>query len=120
MTDAQAAPEDPSAQDAPPLTSGDQVLTKLVELDYCTWQYTEDPSGAWHLGPMAQDFREAFGLGHHDPQLADGWEYILPVDHLGVHGVAIQQLHRMLMTTRGQVSRLQARIDELEKSESSL
>lgn len=41
------------------------------------------------------------------------------MDHLGVHGVAIQQLHQMLVTTCEQVSRLQARIDELEKSESS-
>jgi hypothetical protein len=41
---------------------GKDVLQKLVELPISTWEYKAD-QGIRHLGPMAQDFYAAFGLG---------------------------------------------------------
>lgn len=92
--------------------SGREILARLVALEHCTWRYRDDPSDAWHLGPMAQDFRASFGLGHFDPDIAGGREYIETVDHLGVHGVAIQQLHRMVVNAHERIEALEQRLDD--------
>ncbi|MFQ5527963.1 MAG: tail fiber domain-containing protein, partial [Thermoanaerobaculia bacterium] len=43
-----------------------EVLQKLVDLPIETWNYRDNSEGVRHMGPMAQDFRAAFGLGHTD------------------------------------------------------
>ena len=40
-----------------------QILVLATELPLTTWSYKEDEDHARHLGPMAQDFHAAFGLG---------------------------------------------------------
>jgi hypothetical protein len=42
---------------------GDALLVRLAALPITTWSYRDDPTGARHIGPMAQDFEAAFGLG---------------------------------------------------------
>ena len=69
------------------------ILAKLVALPVSTWNYIgEDPS-VRHLGPMAQDFKAAFGLGDTD-------QMISMVDANGVlRGVlTIEQVRRALTT----------------------
>jgi hypothetical protein len=43
--------------------SGEDVLARLRQVPITRWRYKADAAQAAHLGPMAQDFRRAFGLG---------------------------------------------------------
>jgi hypothetical protein len=63
-----------------------EVLAKVVALPLSTWEYRSD-SGVTHLGPMAQDFHAAFGLG-------DSPTSISTIDTGGVALAAIQALKR--------------------------
>jgi hypothetical protein len=63
------------------------VLDKLLALPILEWSYkTENPS-VRHVGPTAQDFRAAFGLGSDDTTIST-------VDLDGIALVAIQALAR--------------------------
>ncbi|HLL16369.1 MAG TPA: tail fiber domain-containing protein [Pyrinomonadaceae bacterium] len=45
------------------LTSGEDVLTRLRKIPVSTWNYTAEGSAVRHMGPMAEDFYQEFGLG---------------------------------------------------------
>jgi hypothetical protein len=60
------------------------ILDKLAALPISTWTFKQEPSGT-HIGPMAQDFHAAFGLGNTDAG-------IMTVDADGVALAAIQAL----------------------------
>jgi trimeric autotransporter adhesin len=64
------------------------VLRKVVALPITEWNY-KTLQGARHLGPVAQDFRAAFGLGTDDKGIST-------VDADGVALAAIQGLHRQV------------------------
>ena len=68
-------------QDVDPL----EVLSKVEALEVGSWRYREETSRARHMGPMAQDFYAAFGLG-------DSERHITTVDADGVALAAIQGL----------------------------
>jgi len=53
------------------------------------WRYTNESAGVRHLGPVAQDFQAAFGLGTDDKSIGT-------VDADGVALAAIQALNRKL------------------------
>ena len=40
-----------------------EVLEKLSRLPITSWQYRDDPDARRYIGPFAQDFHHAFGLG---------------------------------------------------------
>ena len=61
-----------------------QVLNKVMALDISRWQYKDTPD-VDHIGPMAQDFHAAFGLGETDTGIAS-------LDSAGVALAAIQAL----------------------------
>ncbi len=89
---------------------GEDVLAKVRALPLTSWSYIGDPTGARHLGPMAQDFRAAFGLGQDDVS-------ITTVDASGVALAAIQELARrteQLELALSTVEALQRRLDALE------
>jgi hypothetical protein len=65
------------------------VLEKIAALPIETWTYRDDEAKARHLGPMAQDFHAAFGLGTDDKSIAT-------VDADGVALAAIQGLNQKL------------------------
>ena len=65
------------------------VLERLVALPITRWRYRDAPEDGEHLGPMAEDFRDAFALG------GDG-RYIGTVDADGVALAAIQGLNAKL------------------------
>jgi hypothetical protein len=88
---------------------GQSVLAKVVALPITSWSYTNAPS-VRHLGPMAQDFMAAFGLGESDKHLS-------VVDGLGVSLAAIQGLNQKL---EAQLAEKDARIAVLEKEVASL
>jgi hypothetical protein len=76
------------------LVSGEDVLAKLATLPISTWNLKTDDPKIRHLGPMAQDFAAAFGLG-------EDQRHIAPLDVAGVSLAAIQALDGKLakMTT---------------------
>ena len=61
------------------------ILTKVASLPISTWRYKVEKDQI-HLGPMAQDFRAAFGLGMDE-------KHIATIDEDGVALAAIQALY---------------------------
>lgn len=99
------------------------VLAKVASLPITEWQY-KTQGDARHIGPMAQDFREAFGLGRDD-------KHITSVDADGVALAAIQGLNEKMASaeesTNGRMERLKsentelkARLDKLEAALNTL
>ncbi|PCC69097.1 Chaperone of endosialidase [Nannocystis exedens] len=87
--------------------SGD-ILSRVVALDITTWRYKQDAPDVRHLGPMAQDFKAAFGLWNTD-------RMIFPLDAAGVSLAAIQGLYHRLVTAEAENDELRARLDRLER-----
>ena len=86
--------------------NADQVLSKLADLPIDAWSYKRDPAGVRHVGPMAQAFHAAFGLGANDVTIAT-------VDADGVNMLAIQALKRRTDALRKQVKAAQTENAEL-------
>ena len=88
---------------------GESVLRKLVALPISEWQYKGSTEGT-HLGPMAEDFKAAFGLA------GDG-KSIGTADADGVALVAIQglnaKLEAELQQSHAQNAQLQTRLELL-------
>jgi hypothetical protein len=63
------------------------------------WTYRDDPQTP-HVGPMAQDFHAAFGVGADE-------RHIATVDADGVTLAAIQGLHRLLTDKDARLRRLE-------------
>jgi hypothetical protein len=68
--------------------SPEEVLEKVAALPIARWNFKGE-SGISHMGPMAQDFHAAFGLGSDD-------KHIATVDADGVALAAIQGLNQKL------------------------
>ena len=62
------------------------VLDKVASLPMNAWEYRDQP-GVRHIGPMAQDFQAAFGLGRDDTSIS-------VVDASGVALASIQALEK--------------------------
>ena len=65
------------------------VLEKVAALPLSSWNYKSQDASIRHLGPMAQDFKAAFGLGESDTGITS-------VDADGVALAAIQGLNQKL------------------------
>ncbi len=97
------------------------VLKKLEGVPIATWRYNSEASGALHMGPMAQDFYAAFGLGDDDKHIvtvdADG---VALAAVKGVHAITkeqakeIETLTRELSLLRGANKTLETRLAKLE------
>lgn len=83
-----------------------QVLQGVLSLPLLRWHYTGSAEGE-HLGPMAEDFRAAFGLGGDD-------RHISTVDADGVALAAIQALAQDNQRLRGELDDLGRRLRALE------
>jgi hypothetical protein len=64
--------------------SAQAVLAKIVDLEVSEWSYNDSPNQR-HMGPMAQDFHSAFGLGRDN-------KHIATLDTSGVALVGIKAL----------------------------
>jgi hypothetical protein len=64
-----------------------QVLEKVAALPLATWNYKSQDASIRHMGPTAQDFRAAFGLGESETGIAT-------IDADGVALTAIQGLNQ--------------------------
>lgn len=78
----------------------DDVLERLSRLPISTWRYKHAPESV-HMGPMAQDFAAAFGLGPDD-------RHVAPADLAAVGLAAAQALQAELAALRAEVEQLRA------------
>jgi hypothetical protein len=83
------------------------VLARVAALPVKTWSYKAQPEQK-HLGPVAQDFHAAFGLGADDVSIAT-------VDESGVALAAIQGLNQKLNAKDAEIQELRARLEKLEQ-----
>jgi hypothetical protein len=93
--------------------NAESVLDKVAALPLSTWNYKEQDRSIRHLGPMAQDFKAAFGVGETDTG-------ITTVDADGVALAAIQGLNQKLnekdaeiQDLKQSVAKLKAMVEEL-------
>ena len=82
-----------------------EVLARVASLPISTWRKVGD--AGTHLGPMAQDFAAAFGLGDSDRQVA-------LIDLAGVSLAAIQALQAEVEEKDRQIVTLEQRLAVLE------
>lgn len=92
--------------------NGREVLAKVLALPIQTWAFKQDETTR-HIGPMAQDFRAAFGLGADE-------KHIATVDADGVALAAIQGLNEVVKEKDAEIALLKQRLESLEKAVSGL
>ena len=84
------------------------VLAKVVAMPVYHWQPKDGPNrDVEHLGPMAQDFMAAFGLGDNDKAI--GFQ-----DADGVALAAIQGLHQLLQQRDAELTVLKRKLEAIE------
>jgi hypothetical protein len=76
------------------------ILERLGQLPISSWTYSKEPPEVRHLGPMAQDFRAAFGLGDDD-------RTYYAVDAQGIALAAIQGLDRVVKAQEERIAKLE-------------
>lgn len=93
---------------------GPALLESLAEMPITQWRYLWEDPDMKHIGPMAQDFYGAFGLGDDD-------KYIGTLDADGVALAGVQALYELAKEQQAQIDALQqqnaalsARLDALE------
>ena len=82
------------------------VLARLAGIPILTWNYKADSAAVRHMGPMAQDFYAAFGLGDTD-------KAIFSVDAQGVVFAAVQTLYEMSLEKDAEIAALQQQVADL-------
>jgi len=80
------------------------ILAAVASLPIERWSYKGEP--VRHLGPMAQDFAAAFGLGADD-------RHIFTLDAAGVALAAIQGLHALAQAQQARLATLERELTAL-------
>lgn len=83
------------------------MLERVTDLSVSEWRYTEGADDARHVGPMAEDFHDIFGLGRDD-------EHIAPLDSAGVALAAIKGLTARVAEKQETINEQAKRIEDLE------
>jgi hypothetical protein len=86
--------------------NGNDVLKRLTGLQIMTWNYRTDNTNVQHMGPMAQDFYAAFGLGPDN-------QHIAALDANGVSLAAIQALTKITTEQDARITQLEDENAEL-------
>lgn len=91
---------------------GQALLERLAALPVSTWNYKAQADSIRHMGPTAQDFRAAFGLGEDDRHISN-------VDAEGIALAAIQALYQRMEELKRdkdrEIAELRARLAHLEQ-----
>ena len=88
----------------------DELLVRVAALPIETWNYKTQGALVRHIGPMAQDFYGAFGVGESN-------RHITTTDADGVALAALQALYKRNLVLEAALAKLQARIEKLEESQ---
>lgn len=83
-----------------------EVLEKVAKLSVTQWNYKSDKESP-HVGPVAQDFHAAFGLGHDNVTIST-------IDEGGVALAAIKGLNEKLAEKDAKISELEKRLAAVE------
>ena len=87
--------------------NGSEVLAKLAEMPIREWNYKAQDAAVRHVGPTAQDFHAAFGLGE-DP---------LRISTIDADGIALAAVKALALENAGlkaELAALRERLDHLE------
>ncbi|HUR19811.1 MAG TPA: tail fiber domain-containing protein, partial [Vicinamibacterales bacterium] len=94
---------------------GEDLLAKLADVPIREWNYKAQDRALRHMGPTAQDFRAAFGLG----------DFALRINTIDADGVALAGVQALEARTRAlrmendalrcELDQLRARLDALTK-----
>jgi hypothetical protein len=82
------------------------VLERVAQMPVTTWNLKSQDPSVRHIGPMAQDFHAAFGVGESD-------RYIGVSDADGVALAAIQGLYQMLQEKQREIDDLKRQVEAL-------
>jgi hypothetical protein len=89
------------------------ILERVAAMPISTWNYTTQDPAIRHLGPMAQDFHAAFGLGESDTMISS-------VDAQGIALAAVQGLNAkvesLLAAKDREIAALEARVAEQQRA----
>lgn len=80
---------------------GAALLAQVEALPIAKWNYKQDDESVKHIGPTAQDFKSAFGVGASDKAIST-------VDPAGIALAAIQQLIRENEELKARIVKLEA------------
>jgi hypothetical protein len=83
---------------------GPAVLERVESLPVSEWGYEDEPDDIRHVGPMAEDFHEMFGLGADD-------EHIASLDTAGIALAAIKGLSKQLDERDERINDLETELD---------
>ena len=86
------------------------ILSSVLALDLSEWSYRGE--SARHLGPMAQNFHAAFGLGADETKLAPG-------DLAGIALAAIQGQQEIVQEQQARIETLAAQNEQLQASQAA-
>ncbi|MGA1130296.1 MAG: tail fiber domain-containing protein, partial [Chthoniobacterales bacterium] len=89
------------------------VLGKVAAMPVMTWNYRTQDESIRHIGPTAQDFRAAFGLGENDKTIST-------IDPSGVALAAIQGLVEELKERDTKIEKLEAKSEEVDALKAKL
>lgn len=95
---------------------GESLLAKVRAMPITTWNYTSEGAQVRHLGPMAEDFHQAFGLGVGDTSIG-------VQDLAGVSLAAVKALEKRtadLQTRTAEVGQLKTRLAEVMAANAAL
>jgi hypothetical protein len=84
-----------------------EVLSRLAGIPITVWNYQSQDPSIHHIGPIAQDFYAAFGVGEDDT-------HISTLDADGVALAAIQGLYQLVQEQEARIADLEARLVALE------
>ena len=88
-------------------TDGQLLLAKLDKMPVPSWNYRGAPAAERHIGPVAEDFHAAFGLGASE-------RYIAPTDMAGVALASVKALQEQVKVRDAEIEKLEARLRALE------
>jgi uncharacterized small protein (DUF1192 family) len=91
---------------------GREVLSKVAGLSILTWSF-KDNAAIRHMGPTAQDFYAAFGLGQDDKTIST-------IDLDGVALASIQGLYGLVQEKDAEIAAMEAEIAALKAENAKL
>lgn len=90
-----------------------ELLARVAAMPIQTWNYKSQDLSTRHIGPMAQDFYAAFGVGEDD-------KHITTIDADGVALGAIQGLYQVVQDKDAELAGLRSQVADLESQNSKL
>ena len=92
---------------------GEDVLRRLAALPLYTWQYNAESADVRHMGPTAQGFRKAFGLGQSEKAIAT-------VDADGIALAGVQALEKRTAEQAVEIESLKRQVRDLQQAMEAL